>query len=139
MNTMDNTTFESFLSRWEEVIKSQDLTQLNELLAEDVTFYSPVVHTPQEGKFMTAMYLMGAGQVLKDDFNYKQKIIQGLKGVLEFQCKIDDIIVNGVDIIELNEDGKIINFKVMVRPIKAIHKLHEMMGKMLAEMKDLKV
>ncbi len=136
---MDNTTFESFLSRWEEVIKSQDLTQLNELLAEDVTFYSPVVHTPQEGKFMTAMYLMGAGQVLKDDFNYKQKIIQGLKGVLEFQCKIDDIIVNGVDIIELNEDGKIINFKVMVRPIKAIHKLHEMMGKMLAEMKDLKV
>ena len=133
---MDNTIFYSFLEKWEAVIKIQDLGQLNDLLADDVTFFSPVVHTPQQGKFLTGLYLLGAGEVLKDGFIYKKKIINGLHGVLEFECKIDEIIVNGVDVIELNENGKIVNFKVMVRPLKAIHKVHEMMGKMLEKMKQ---
>ena len=105
------------------------------MLHDDVVFYSPIVHTPQRGKFITTMYLMGAGESLKDQFVYNKKIIDGLHGVLEFSCMIDDISVEGVDIIELNEDGLVTSFKVMVRPLKAVHKIHERMGEMLAKMK----
>jgi len=127
--------FNDFLVKWHKVVEDSDNNILDELLHDDVIFYSPVVHTPQRGKFITKMYLMGAGESLKDEFKYQKKIIDGLHGVLEFSCMIDDISVEGVDIIELNEDGKVINFKVMVRPLKAVHKIHERMGEMLEKLK----
>ena len=64
------------------------------------------------------------------------KIIDGLNGVLEFTCHIDDIEIEGVDMIELNEVGKIIEFKVLIRPLKAVHKVHEKMGEMLQKMSN---
>jgi len=79
---------------------------------------------------------MGAGESLKDQFVYNKKIIDGLHGVLEFSCIIDDISVEGVDIIELDDSGLIISFKVMVRPLKAVHKIHEKMGEMLEKLKS---
>ena len=131
-----STQFERFLKEWHGVMEGKDAAKLDNLLDEDVVFYSPVVHTPQRGKFITKMYLMGASESLQDEFVYTKKIINGLNGVLEFSCKIDDIIVEGVDIIELNEAGKVINFKVMVRPLKAVHKIHERMEEMLAKLKQ---
>lgn len=127
--------FNAFLEKWHKVIDNSDEAALDVILHDDVVFYSPVVHTPQRGKFITKMYLMGAGESLKDQFVYKKKIIDGLHGVLEFSCMIDDISVEGVDIIELNENGKVISFKVMVRPLKAVHKIHERMGEKLEKMK----
>ncbi len=53
--------------------------------------------------------------------------------VLEFECEIDGILVNGVDLISLNEEGLIAEFKVMVRPLKAINILHKKMGEMLQQ------
>jgi len=126
--------FEAFLEKWEEVVAHPNPEKLASLLADDVVFYSPVVHTPQEGKFLTTMYLTGASQALSDGFEYKKKIIDGLNGVLQFKCMMDDIQVDGVDIIELNEEGKVKSFKVMIRPLKAIHKVHEMMGALLTKM-----
>lgn len=131
-----STQFERFLEEWHGVIEHKDVAKLDNLLDDDVVFYSPVVHTPQRGKYITKMYLMGASESLQDEFVYTKKIIDGLHGVLEFSCKIDDITVEGVDIIELNEAGKVINFKVMVRPLKAVHKIHERMGEMLAKLKQ---
>lgn len=127
--------FNKFLEGWHQVMDNKDVDKLDILLDDDVVFYSPVVHTPQRGKYITKMYLMGASESLQDQFVYTKKIINGLHGVLEFKCMIDDISVEGVDIIELNEAGKVISFKVMVRPLKAVHKIHERMGEMLEKLK----
>lgn len=133
---MNNNTFNTFLKEWHASVLTSDEKKLNDLIDEDCVFHSPVVWKPQEGKFLTYMYLLAASKTLNQEFEYTKKVIQGLNGVLEFRCKIEEVIVEGVDIIEINEAGKITSFKVMVRPLKAVHKIHEMMGKMLETMKN---
>ncbi|ABI78513.1 conserved hypothetical protein [Hyphomonas neptunium ATCC 15444] len=109
---------------------------LSGILAENVVFKSPVVHTPQEGKAITMAYLLAAGETLgNDDFRYTRLFDCGDKAVLEFETIMDGILVNGVDMIEWNADGQIVDFKVMVRPLKAIQMVHAAMGAMLAKMK----
>ncbi|MFT4568181.1 MAG: hypothetical protein ACI9FN_003150 [Saprospiraceae bacterium] len=130
--------FGDFLEKWEHIVAYPNSSALKGLLADDVVFYSPVVHTPQEGKSLTSMYLTGATQALTNEFVYKKKIIDGLNGVLEFARMIDDIQVEGVDIIALNEEGKVKSFKVMIRPLKAVHKIHEKMGELLTQMSTTK-
>ena len=106
---------------------------LHELLAEDAVFHSPVVHTPQEGREKVFAYLHAASKVLSgDDFRYLREIADGNQACLEFQTELEGIQINGVDIIHWNEDGKIKDFKVMVRPVKAINKVWEKMAAMLA-------
>jgi hypothetical protein len=99
-------------------------------------FYSPVVHTPQRGKKIAALYLAAAIQVFGDDsFRYVKEVIQGNVAVLEFEAVIDQITINGVDIVTWNSEHKIVEFKVMVRPLKAINLLHQKMAAMLESMK----
>lgn len=107
---------------------------LFELLAEDCIFWSPVVHMPQRGRDITYLYLSAAGQVFSDDFRYVSEIVDGSRAVLEFTCAIDDIQINGVDIIQVR-DRQISEFKVMVRPLKAVNKVHERMMRMLEKLK----
>ena len=133
---MENQIFNNFLNQWHEVIRNSNAEDLEQLLDDEVVFYSPVVFTPQRGKHLTKLYLLGASVALKENFRYKRKIINGLHGMLEFECTIDGVTIEGVDIIELNEQGKIKRFKVMVRPLKAIHKVHEKMGQLLEMMKS---
>lgn len=115
---------------------SHDAVGLDAQLAEHVVFRSPVVHTPQEGKAITMAYLTAAGQTLGGDtFHYTRIFDCGDKAVLEFECVMDGISVNGVDMIEWDDQGKITDFKVMVRPLKAIQAVHAAMGAMLASMK----
>jgi hypothetical protein len=110
-----------------------DPLALREMLAEDAVFHSPVVHTPQAGRDKVFAYLHAASHVLGgDDFRYEREIVDGDQAMLEFATTLDGIHVNGVDIIRWNDDGKIIDFKVMVRPLKAINKVWEKMGEMLA-------
>ncbi|MCO5791407.1 MAG: nuclear transport factor 2 family protein [Blastomonas sp.] len=108
--------------------------KLNAMLAEHAVFHSPVVHTPQEGKAKVFAYLHAAAHVLgNDSFHYVREIIDGDSAMLEFTLELDGIQVNGVDIIRWNADGKIEDFKVMVRPMKAMNKVWEKMGEMLAK------
>lgn len=126
------------LQRWVDFIERGDHSPaaLQDLLAEDVVFQSPVVHTPQRGKAITTAYLSAAGNVLGGDtFKYVREFDCGDRAVLEFTTEIDGIIINGVDMIEWNEEGRITDFKVMVRPLKAIQKLHGLMAQMLQTMK----
>ena len=110
-----------------------DTQALSDLLAEDAVFHSPVVHTPQAGRDKVFAYLHAASHVLGgDDFRYLREIVDGDQAMLEFQSSLDGIQINGVDIITWNDDGKISDFKVMVRPLKAINKVWEKMGEMLA-------
>ncbi|MEQ8312414.1 MAG: nuclear transport factor 2 family protein [Sphingopyxis sp.] len=106
---------------------------LRDLLAADAVFHSPVVHTPQEGADKVFTYLHAASQVLGgENFRYLREIADGDQAMLEFQSELDGIQINGVDIIRWNADGRIADFKVMVRPLKAINKVWEKMTTMLA-------
>ncbi len=108
--------------------------KLSAMLADDAVFHSPVVHTPQEGKAKVFAYLHAASHVLgNDSFHYVREIVDGDTAVLEFALELDGIAVNGVDMIRWNADGQIEDFKVMVRPLKAINKVWEKMGEMLAK------
>jgi hypothetical protein len=105
---------------------------LNDLLAQDVVFYSPVVHTPQRGKQLTATYLGAAFQVFfNPTFHYVREVVGKTDAALEFETEIDGIVVNGVDLIKWNDAGLIVEFKVMVRPLKAINLIHQKMAAML--------
>ena len=120
------------LTAWHDIIRTRDASGISDLLADDVVFYSPVVHTPQVGKAITTMYLTAAIHVFgNDSFRYVREVVGDSDAVLEFETEIDGIIVNGVDMIRWNEDGKITEFKVMVRPLKAVNLIHQKMGEML--------
>ena len=123
------------IENWHKAMKVRDASKLDELLADDVVFQSPVVHSPQVGKPITKVYLTAAMEVLgNDNFRYVGEWYGDTSAVLEFETEIDGIKINGIDMIAWNEAGQITNFKVMVRPLKAINKLHEMMGALLAKM-----
>jgi hypothetical protein len=110
---------------------------LRDMLHEDCEFLSPVVFTPQKGRDLTMMYLLSAGQVFKDtQFRYTSELIGDNRMVLEFESEMDGKYLNGVDIIDFNDDGKITRFKVMVRPLQAVNMLWEHMGAMLEKMKS---
>ncbi len=121
------------LARWMEYVTGDhNPASLMAMLAEDAVFHSPVVHTPQQGKAKTAAYLMAADSVFSDSkFRYVRTIAEGDHAMLEFTSEIDGIHINGVDIITWNADGLITDFKVMVRPLKAINKIWEMMAAQL--------
>ena len=124
------------ITAWHHVVSSRDPSALKALLADDVVFHSPVVHTPQRGKAITFQYLMGAMQVLNSKhFRYEREIIGAQDAVLEFSTEIDGIQINGVDLIRWNDDGLINDFKVMLRPLKAVNLVHQKMGEMLERLK----
>jgi hypothetical protein len=121
------------LDKWYGYMKSHNRTALWELLHPDAVFESPVVHTPQRGRDVTFKYLASADKVLGGPgFAYTGEWRSATGAVLEFQTEIDGIKLNGVDIITFDADGRITNFKVMVRPLKAINLLHRLMGEQLA-------
>ena len=123
---MDNA--KSLIKKWHKVIKTDNLEFLNDIIADNAIFSSPVVFKPMEGKEITMMYLNAAGESFNmEKFEYTKEIHDGMNSVLEFETYIDEISVNGVDMIEWNEDGKISNFKVMIRPYKAVQKVQEKM------------
>ena len=121
------------IEKWHNIVRTRDAGGLGGLLADDIVFYSPVVHTPQIGKAITTMYLTAALHVFgNDSFRYVREVVGENDAVLEFETEIDGIVVNGVDMIKWNADGRIIEFKVMVRPLKGINIIHQKMGEMLA-------
>jgi hypothetical protein len=122
------TQAKDLIHKWHEVINSDDMNALDNIIAEEAVFSSPVVFTPMEGREITMMYLHAAGQSFNmEKFKYTKEIHDGMNSVLEFETYIDDISVNGVDMIEWNQDGMISNFKVMIRPFKAVQKVQEKM------------
>jgi hypothetical protein len=123
------------LSRWHAHVKSPDHQALWDMLHPDAVFESPVVHTPQMGRDIVFKYLASADKVLGGEgFTYTGEWLNDRSAILEFQNVINGIKVNGIDMITWDEDGRIVHFKVMVRPLKAINMVHQMMGEMLQKM-----
>lgn len=121
------------LDRWHRLVDQRDAAGIDALLADDVVFHSPVVHTPQVGRALTRMYLGAAMQILANpSFRYVREVAGSNDAVLEFEVEVDGVRVNGVDMMRWNDAGLITDFKVMVRPLKAIDLLHRKMAERLA-------
>ena len=148
---------EQAIATWHRFLKG-DVDALDELLHDDCTFYSPIVYTPQEGKALTKLYLMAAGQTLPGDrpagsadstgsagaadatarpaggFRYTKQVLAGDTAVLEFETTVEGKYVNGVDIIRCDDAGKIVEFRVMIRPLQAVDAVHRQMADMLEQL-----
>jgi len=131
---------ETVVERWHQHLRGELTGGLDELLADDVVFYSPVVYTPQRGKDVTKLYLQAAGVALPGDgtaeasFAYTKQVLAGDTAVLEFETTVAGKYVNGVDIIRCNDDGRIVEFRVMIRPLQAVNAVHEQMKATLEAM-----
>jgi SnoaL-like domain len=122
------------LHHWHALVKTRELQGLDALLADEVVFYSPVLGTPQVGKAVTKAYLTAALHVLANDtFRYVREVAGENDAVLEFECVVDGVRVNGVDILHWNAAQQLTEFKVMLRPLKAVHWIQEKIAAMLAQ------
>ena len=125
------------IDTWHLLVKDRNPAGLDDLLAEDTVFLSPIVHSPQHGKALTRAYLHAAFEVFfNDSFRYVRELTGENDAMLEFETTIDGILVNGVDLIQWDAAGKITEFKVMIRPLKAINLIHERMGAMLKALQE---
>ena len=144
---------EQVVADWHRYLRGELPGGLDDLLHDDVVFYSPIVFTPQEGKALTTLYLQAAAQTLPGDgsaspagsaadsserppgaFRYTKQVWSGDTAVLEFETTVEGTYVNGVDIIRCDDDGKIVEFKVMIRPLQAVNLVHAQMKAMLESM-----
>jgi hypothetical protein len=143
---------EKCVADWHKHLRGELPGGLDSILAEDVVFYSPIVFSPQKGKDITKLYLQAAtaaigggsekaaaedpGDEGKTKFRYVKEVLTGHHAVLEFETVMDGKYVNGVDILTCNDEGRIIEFKVMIRPLQAVNLLHQQMAAMLKQMQD---
>lgn len=144
---------EKTVANWHRYLRGQLPGGLDELLHDHVVFYSPIVYTPQEGKVITKLYLEAAGKALPGDrpkgedasggpssdgrdggFRYTKEVLAGHVAVLEFETTVEGKYVNGVDIIRCDDDGRIVEFRVMIRPLQAVNLVHRQMEAMLESM-----
>jgi hypothetical protein len=128
---------EEVVERWHRFVTGNLSEGLDTLLADDVVFYSPIVYTPQRGKVVTTMYLNAAAQTFPGDggegaFRYTKQVLADNVAVLEFETTVGGKYVNGVDIIRCDDTGRIVEFRVMIRPLQAINIVHEKMRALLA-------
>ena len=120
------------IKSWHNFVKTKEVGILDNLLSNNVIFYSPVVHTPQKGLNITKTYLEAASKVLfNSSFKYINEIHQNNCAICEFECELNNIYINGIDIISWDNKNKITSFKVMVRPLKGILLLKEKTAEML--------
>src|SRR5579864_2322491 len=127
---------EQVVDRWHRSITGDLPGGLDDLLADDVVFYSPIVYTPQRGKAVTTMYLLAAAQTLlgagvDGAFRYTKQVLGDSVAILEFETTVGGKYVNGVDIIRCDDTDRIVEFRVMIRPLQAVNIVHEKMRAML--------
>ena len=126
------------VERWHRYVETRDVALLDDVLADDVVFRSPVVHTPQQGKKITTAYLAAAltaldgGDGEEGRFGYVGQLVDGHRALLEFRTRVGEIEVHGVDLLTVDDEGRIVEFTVMVRPLKAVHAVWDAMGALLA-------
>jgi len=120
------------IDTWHELVATRDVHGLETLIADNAVFHSPVVHAPQVGKALVLRYLTAAFSVFfVDSFRYVRELVGDNDAVLEFVLEIDGIVVNGVDMIRWDDEGRIVEFKVMLRPLKAVNLIHQKMAAVL--------
>jgi ketosteroid isomerase-like protein len=130
---MSTDTMPETIAAWHRLVEAKDPALLDDLLAEDCVFRSPAVHAPQEGKALTTQYLAAAMVVLGPTLTYRREWYAEGSAVLQFEATLTgtdgkQVTVDGIDMITWGADGRITEFAVMVRPVKALHTLMEQMA-----------
>ncbi|PPJ25825.1 polyketide cyclase [Nocardia nova] len=120
------------VTAWHRLVDNPDAAGLRDLLAPDVVFRSPAVNTPQNGRDRAFAYLWAALQVLGPTMTYSQEWYEGDSAVLRFSASVDELVIDGVDIIRWDADGRLTEFTVMIRPFKALQAVVDAMGTQLA-------
>jgi hypothetical protein len=122
------------IDRWISIIETGRTDDLDALLADDAVFYSPAVFSPQEGKALTSKYLKAAAELFGDtNFHYVEQWYSDRSAILEFAATVNDVYVNGIDMIHWNDDEQIVSFKVMLRPFKGLQAIMAPMAELLAQ------
>ena len=143
------------VDRWHASMRGELPGGLDELLDDEVVFYSPIVFTPQRGKQITSLYLTTAAQTFggaaadgawadgdtpvadaahRGRFHYTKSVLRGDTAMLEFETTMKGKYVNGIDIIRCNDQDRIVEFRVMIRPLQAVNLVHEQMAARLDSM-----
>jgi hypothetical protein len=134
------------VENWHRLVRGELPGGLDAILADDVVFISPIVFTPQQGKDLTKLYLNAAGATIgdgaevsgaakrKSKFRYIKEVVSGNNAVLEFETELEGKYVNGIDMLTCNDAGLITEFKVMIRPLQAIHLMHQQMAAMIKKL-----
>ena len=126
------------IEQWHEVVKLRDYSLLESILSDNVIFYSPVVYTPQKGKKIALQYLAAASEVFNtNSFRYDKEIVMNRSASLEFSLNINETDINGIDLISWNNDNKINEFKVFIRPLQGVNVIHQLMQSMLENFKNV--
>ncbi len=126
-----NEHFKNTLSKWHEFIETQNVENLDGILSENVRFHSPFVWKPKDGKLMTTKILINVIQVF-ENFKYVREIFGERDWCLEFEATVGKLTLRGIDLIKLDDNGKIIDFEVMIRPANALQAVGIEMGKQLS-------
>ena len=124
--------------QWHEFVRLRDYSLLESILSDDIVFYSPVVYTPQRGKKIALQYLAAASEVFNtESFKYEKEIIMYHSASLEFSLNINETDINGIDLISWNNNNKIDEFKVFIRPLQGVNVIHQLMQTMLENFKNV--
>lgn len=117
-----------------EAVESQDMDAVDALLADDVVFRSPVAHTPYPGKAITSAILRAVVEVF-DDFHYVRQLRDGSEEAYVFEAKVDGLDITGCDFLTFDDEGKVVEFMVMTRPLKASQALSVRMAERFESIK----
>ena len=133
-NTLDlQPSAAASLQRWHEMVANVDLSNLPDILDDNAVFRSPMAFKPYVSATAVNLILNTVMQVFTE-FTYHRQLASadGLSVVLEFSAKVGDKSLKGIDMIQFNESGKIVDFEVMVRPFNGLQALGAEMGQRLA-------
>ena len=120
----------SVVDLWHQCVENASLNP--EMMTEDVVFHSPYVYTPIKGKINVSRYLEAAGMVfLNSNFRYIEEIIGDKQACLVFEVTINDLYVNGVDYLIWNDQQKLTEIRVFIRPFEALKEIKKFMVKYL--------
>ncbi len=122
------------LAVWHRMVAANDLSDLHSILHPQAVFRSPMAHSPYESAQAVALILTTVVQVFQD-FRYHRELYSedGLNVVLEFSARVGDRQLKGIDLIRFDEEGRIVEFEVMIRPLSGLQALGAEMGKRLAQ------
>jgi hypothetical protein len=123
---------EETLERWHDFVANPSAEILQEIFAEGIRFHSPFVWKPKEGKEAAVVLIMTVAEVF-EDFGYIRQLVAGNHLALEFEARIGDLNLRGIDLMELDADGRVVDFEVMVRPANGLQALGMEMAKRLMQ------
>ncbi|ABD09044.1 conserved hypothetical protein [Rhodopseudomonas palustris HaA2] len=117
------------IAGWHQALPTGDVDTLRNLLAEQVTFHSPAVQTPVRGRDASLLVLATVVDVL-ENMCYRRTFVAGpCEAALEFSADIGQFHLTGIDLMRFRDDGLIVEFEVMMRPLRALSAVAESVGR----------